>query len=409
MFFFHLKRVSKKSQPRGEKLRVMLTMVGCMALTSHCVRRVANQPGPDSDTLITGGKETSSFPAVVQLKTPAGTTCTGTFISDQILLTAAHCFKSEGDKATIGNVNSLKIRIHPDYSHSETNKIPITESAFDIALVSFPPKTGKATLPFAKKASKRGEKVVLVGYGSTKSSTVQTSSTKRTGTSELKDNVRGVLIISGSSGSANRAPNVSSPTIVPKSNEKDAKSPINSSVGPGDSGGPLLSADGSQILGVTSSVAASDGPLSFAMFADIGSASSQAFFRKAAAEGMFPKEELLPSDDAPAATPKQESPKVEAQTSQPAPSDSPVNSALPPPPEEVVRSLKALGASRVYTVSWNCRDMMDKPWFLGASVIYADRKDHFLWTCNLENPMQFVVRGDCDKGLDTSLEILRCL
>jgi Trypsin len=408
MFFSRMTRIHSSPEGSGEKRLIVLTALSFLALIPSCVRRVGHSSVPDSDVLITGGKETSSFPAVVQLKTPAGTTCTGTFISDQILLTAAHCFKDQSDKATIGAVSSLKIRIHPKYTHSQNNKLPITESAFDIALVQFPPKTGKSSLALTKASAKSGDKVVLVGYGSTKSDSLDISSTKRTGSSQVKDNVRGVLIIAGSSGSTSPVAKVSTPSIVPKADEKASSDVANSSVGPGDSGGPLLSADGKEILGVTSSVAASEGPVSFAMFADVGSTSSQDFFKKAAVDGMFPSEQLPASNEPVPLPPMSEPPRVETQATPPLQSNNSPNSHLPAPPEEVVRSLKALGANRVYTVAWNCRDMRDESWFIGPSVIYADRKHHFLWTCNLDNPLQFVIRGDCDKGLDSSSEILRC-
>jgi hypothetical protein len=71
-------------------------------------------------------------------------------------------------------------------------------------------------------------------------------------------------------------------------------------------------------------------------------------------------------------------------------------------------ALVAAGASKVYTESWTCADHKDESWFKGPLVVYADNKNSFIWTCNSDDTSSFVIRGNCLKGIDTSVSTGKC-
>ena len=200
----------------------------------------------DETTLkITGGKLTQSHPAVVRLLIQSGENqeiCTGTFISDSVVLTAAHCLnRASGDLVKFGDATALSYQRNPKFMYHIPGIPGLDATELDMALVRFQKGTSSSYLSIAQSAAKAGERVSIVGYGLSELFASKSDDLKREGTALIADRREGRYFIAGSDG---RARDVASGPVSPKAQY--------ASIAPGDSGGPLLSADGLHILGVAS-------------------------------------------------------------------------------------------------------------------------------------------------------------
>ena len=109
-----------------------------------------------------------SYPAVVSLRTPTGL-CTGTFINDYTVLSAAHCFKEvtfeESGKIDIDVVIeeikavSTQVIIHPQFLNEGINY------KYDIAVAFFPRGTSSHFIKLSKRPPTIYEMVQLIGFG----------------------------------------------------------------------------------------------------------------------------------------------------------------------------------------------------------------------------------------------------
>lgn len=154
----------------------------------------------ESQVNIINGKDIteSDYPAVQQIIDADSGECTGTFVSDNTMLYAAHC----GRKPALPNNGKIE---------------PIKSFVFgdDMAVARFPEGTSKHWVPILNRAPIKGEIIRLVGYGS------PGWDKKRTGTNTIHS--------------------------LPKEGRKvwserrlDNDSTDNAGAAPGDSGGPLL-------------------------------------------------------------------------------------------------------------------------------------------------------------------------
>lgn len=200
---------------------------------------------PDSFLNITRGKVTDGHPAVVQLTITQDDKveiCTGTFISDAVVLTAAHCFlRASGANVKVGNLGALSYQRHPNYEFHIPTIPDLDRTQLDIALVLFPKGSSKSFLTLTKAPENSGSEAIIVGYGVQSVYGSEAASMKREGKTLIVDRKENRYFIQGSNGEHNSAPLDS---LNPNARY--------SAVGPGDSGGPLLSADGKGILGVAS-------------------------------------------------------------------------------------------------------------------------------------------------------------
>jgi V8-like Glu-specific endopeptidase len=130
-----------------------------------------------SELNLFGGKEdltTSPATVILAIKKDDGTMgCTGTFLRDDLLLTAAHCVSGKiqevsfattvddlfGGKATA----ALESRPHPSF---DLNGDPRKNARYDVAVVRFPKGTSKGPFPSLGTTSpKVGDTVTVIGYG----------------------------------------------------------------------------------------------------------------------------------------------------------------------------------------------------------------------------------------------------
>lgn len=170
--------------------------------------------------------------------------CTGTWVSSDTILTAAHCmwdWTVDGVwkdvwviQGEAKGAKSSKIYIHPDYTWD------FGEGGFvyDIAVVKFPKNTAKKFIGVAKKTPKKNDSLEIVGYGIVAEGNFSSSGKRRSGTNKVH-NVNKRIAIQGhyyQVGSDESGSSVST-----------GKDVLN---GSGDSGGPMLV--GGLVVGVSS-------------------------------------------------------------------------------------------------------------------------------------------------------------
>ncbi len=132
-------------------------------------------PAPDGNVQLT-----SSYPAVVMVLAPNGQgLCTGTFISERAVLTAAHCAKSIGKYTVFTSFGTFGTSIVEKFGPG------VVDDPNDIALLIFETPVASRELNQVYGIHddiREGDKVRLVGYGCDNIDTRTGSGLKRTGT-----------------------------------------------------------------------------------------------------------------------------------------------------------------------------------------------------------------------------------
>ncbi|MEY4631801.1 MAG: Trypsin [Pseudomonadota bacterium] len=135
-----------------------------VAIIGSCIKRTHGA----SLLKIHNGMEEKGLPFVVELEINEKGRCTGSFVSPELLVTAAHCVDNASTVSTEGvKVGREHIFIHPDWpSNGETCKKK-GQPANDVALVRFPPGTykGESFAELSPRAPKATDTVKIAGFG----------------------------------------------------------------------------------------------------------------------------------------------------------------------------------------------------------------------------------------------------
>lgn len=158
---------------------------------------------------LVNGTKTGDFPSVYQiatinLKTNAVGGCTGTFVSDNTFITAAHCIPCNPKELPIrlmGNTDTISYQLTREDLESKPQALNVFMSDQnycdgkalnpwrpDVAIVIFPPKTTNKYAVLAKERLPETTPVTLVGYGMTDKtmlSNPEAKNTKRYGYNQL--------------------------------------------------------------------------------------------------------------------------------------------------------------------------------------------------------------------------------
>lgn len=135
---------------------------------------IACQPDPHpstSESKIIHGREEGGFPYVVPIQMDGTYFCTGTFISDSVLVTAAHCVEHALSVEWLGTGNKTsQIHIHSNWpTEGDACKVQVTNPKYDVALVKFPAGTYKQKpIQLLNRRLQIAEPFTIVGYGSNK-------------------------------------------------------------------------------------------------------------------------------------------------------------------------------------------------------------------------------------------------
>lgn len=191
------------------------------------------------------------YPAVVQLKL-GNSSCTGTFLSSDVVLTAAHCVVNKSFP------KEIKVLTHPLYiASSGANRA-------DLAFIKFAEKKSEHHVKISPRPAKANDTITIVGFGLSDAEDPRSSGVKRKGSNLLDTRGDGLLVFSG----------------VVRGAEENGRESASAS---GDSGGPML-VDGRQV-GVTSAGVVK-GNTKFSIYVDLHSAESKQFFRQAQDAGL---------------------------------------------------------------------------------------------------------------------------
>lgn len=236
-----------------------------------------------SSQKIVNGREITNaeHPSVVMLyDSKAGGICTGTFISEDTVISAAHCTMS-GKIDSLGNVagpglaivNVKNLALGQVELVAEAVKMvrnPLWEkngknvNKWDLSVLTFPKGTAKAVSQLASVKPRVGDQFEIVGFGLNQSKNLfdgSTAGVKRTGGNTVQSLIDGFIQFKGQSATT-------------------TADGTKSSASGGDSGGPLF-IDG-KLAGITSGGAADwfgFGSMSTSLYIDLSSPESQAFLK----------------------------------------------------------------------------------------------------------------------------------
>jgi hypothetical protein len=179
-----------------------------------------------SGTKVVNGVEidATDFPAVVALRDDLGRLgCTGTFVGEHTILTAAHC------TSTVLNLDGTRpglVLRHSDYGDPDQRSDPVDVN--DVAILVFTTKSTRHPMKVSTVAPQAGETLKYIGFGCLDASeTPDPDGTKREGTNAFEG-----FVSRGNHEGMLQLPAVFSANSQPDGTGADACF--------GDSGGPVL-------------------------------------------------------------------------------------------------------------------------------------------------------------------------
>jgi|688.fasta_scaffold262213_1 hypothetical protein len=240
---------------------------------SACKSRAENE----SRVKVVNGTDISAngFPAVVRIAFEQGNRsamCTATWVSDRVLLTAAHCVEgadrspnrlSVVDGTGTGQ-RAIRVISHPTYT-------PDCGNCYDIAVAVFKEKASPFYIPVALTQAQVGDPLTIIGYGNINHLTQKGSGTKRQGTNKVSAiDYRGRVDFVG--------------LMEPSGNEGKGTG-IDVTNSQGDSGGPMLIK--SRVQGVSSSVNTGPNNRNVGHYESVRAPAVSAWLTKLAASGVY--------------------------------------------------------------------------------------------------------------------------
>lgn len=251
--------------------------IGHLIICSGVVATLLSGCGPHNEEastpFITNGKIISKreMPEVVKLHKTLESGlklghCTGTFVSDRIILTAAHCAK--GDVDEVGFVKNANVSYKGETPTRVFRNIRWTDGGddrnkYDLVLLEFVNPLSKSFAQIRDIPAQSGDVITIVGFGVVNAKSHSGSGRKRIGENVLKNREDGVLSFEGVASG-------------------DTLDGANAASGDGDSGGPMYVDD--ELVGVTSNgVLKENTKISF--YTDLQSEYSKKFFEDAKQQG----------------------------------------------------------------------------------------------------------------------------
>lgn len=265
-------------------MKIAANLIPVFAITAGIMGLAAcGAPTPEtSDLKVTNGKVISEdvYPEVLMLEIATATgrsgTCTATFISDSVALTAAHCVNSgkpdadgmvdmEVHYVRSGEESSLdkkKTRIATGlkaYQNKAWMESGGGVNAKDLGVVIFPANTAKSWATIGSRKPMAGDDLVIVGYGLNELLDVGAKAgIKRMGKNKIKTVGEGFIEFEG----------------TPRDLDSDG---VNSASASGDSGGPLFV--NGELVGSTSG-GGIRGNVKSSKYVDLTSESSREFIER---------------------------------------------------------------------------------------------------------------------------------
>lgn len=191
--------------------RLLVLLAGSAALAGSG-SPVSASPTPEtpSDRRMLGGTPTDPTElGVVLLLTPPvggkGMSCSGTIVSDKLILTAGHCVSGRGNVTIVrkspsgGTVSeeAAETFVHPDFYRTTTDRIPCN----DVALIRCAsPLTGAPAalkLDFGEQLDSVGTKLTVCGFGRQSATVNATANVVNSGNGTATDNVFLVPAVNG--------------------------------------------------------------------------------------------------------------------------------------------------------------------------------------------------------------------
>jgi len=216
-----------------------------------CIQKPKNTP-----VKVIGGKETDGFPSVALIGNKIF--CSGTFVSANTMITAAHCVEADPVVAGVKAVKRILPKPYLDLDDEKSIRATFRKSSFDVMVVVFDRDIARATSKLAAQPIPMDAKAQIVGFGC----------------NAAEDKPEGFINMSGG-----RTKRVADVTISLADDGVLAIQEQPVAACPGDSGGPLFNSAG-ELAGVTSV-----GNTAVSVWADVKSAANQKFLGDAVTLG----------------------------------------------------------------------------------------------------------------------------
>lgn len=150
----------------------MRRLVCLFVLSSVTFACKTPQTAQNTELKITNGQEITEadYPAVVMLMSDNDAICTGTFINDYQVLTAAHCVRNKASISVVtqrflSTIRGLKtlatsttMFAHPGYNKAADN-------ALDLGIINFPRGTSAQALKLSSRRAEIGDHFLTIGFG----------------------------------------------------------------------------------------------------------------------------------------------------------------------------------------------------------------------------------------------------